>query len=125
MLKQENAIATVAVKEIAPARKFYEEILGLRLVHTEQDLALTYEAGAGQLLVYQSDYARTNQATAVTWDLGDRLMTTVNELRNKGVKFEHYDLPDMKRDGDLHIAHGMKAAWFKDPDGNIHALMGS
>jgi hypothetical protein len=43
----------------------------------------------------------------------------VQELKTKGVTFEHYDMPDMVREGDIHVFGDMKVAWFKDPDGNI------
>jgi hypothetical protein len=43
----------------------------------------------------------------------------VRALKAKGVTFEHYDMPDTKREGDIHVSGDMKAAWFKDPDGNI------
>jgi len=43
----------------------------------------------------------------------------VDSLRSKGVAFEHYDMPGVKREGDVHVGHGMRVAWFKDPDGNI------
>jgi hypothetical protein len=48
----------------------------------------------------------------------------VKGLRERGVAFEHYDMPEMNREGDIHIAGSMKTAWFKDPDGNILCLMG-
>jgi hypothetical protein len=47
----------------------------------------------------------------------------VQSLKGKGVTFEHYDMPGMTLKGDIHVANRMKAAWFKDPDGNIHALV--
>jgi hypothetical protein len=43
----------------------------------------------------------------------------VRALKAKGVTFEHYDMPDTKREGDIHVSGDMKAAWFEDPDGNI------
>jgi hypothetical protein len=43
----------------------------------------------------------------------------VRALKDKGVEFEHYDMPDTKRVGDVHVSGEMKVAWFKDPDGNI------
>jgi hypothetical protein len=43
----------------------------------------------------------------------------VRDLKAKGITFEHYDMPDMKREGDVHIGGDMKVAWVKDPDGNI------
>lgn len=68
--------------------------------------------------MYRSEFAGTNKATAMTWTLGDELEKTVKELKTKGVSFEHYDMPGLKREGDLHVGDGMKVAWFKDPDGN-------
>jgi catechol 2,3-dioxygenase-like lactoylglutathione lyase family enzyme len=118
-----DAIATVAVRDINVAKKFYEGTLGLRLVHTQDSEALTYESGASKILVYRSQYAGTNKATAATWPVGEDIERIVQALKAKGVSFEHYDMPGMTRKGDVHVAEGMKAAWFKDPDGNIHALV--
>ncbi len=47
----------------------------------------------------------------------------VRSLKGRGVTFEHYDVPKMTRQGDVHVAGPMKAAWFKDPDGNIFSLV--
>ncbi len=74
--------------------------------------------------MYRSQYAGTNKATAVTWEVGERLADVVKELKSKGVKFEHYDMPGMTLDGDIHKGGDMKIAWFKDPDGNILNLVG-
>ena len=52
------------------------------------------------------------------------LEDVVNALKAKGVTFEHYDFPGMKREGDLHVTGNSRAAWFKDPDGNILAIVG-
>ena len=125
MLATKSATATVAVRDLAVARKFYEGVLGLTLTHTEGEEALTFTAGGTELLVYRSQYAGTNQATAVTWEAGADVVAVVDSLKEKGVKFEHYDMPDMKREGDIYGSVGMRVAWFKDPDGNIHALVGT
>ena len=77
------------------------------------------ESGNTTLNVYTSRYAGTNKATAVTWTVGDKIEETVRALKAKGVTFEHYDMPGMKVEGDIHIGGDMKVAWFKDPDGNI------
>ena len=58
----------------------------------------------------------------MTWIVGKDLEKIVEDLRAKGVRFEHYDLPNTTRQGDVHIAGDNKLSWFKDPDGNIHAL---
>jgi hypothetical protein len=53
------------------------------------------------------------------------LETLVKALKAKGIGFEHYDMPGVTRKGDIHVAGSLKNAWFKDPDGNIHALVSS
>lgn len=123
MLSDHEAMATVAVRDIDRAAQFYEKILGLKLIHSEGGEAFTYQTGASTLLVYRSEFAGTNKATAVTWSVGDELDESVRALREKGVTFEHYDMPDMRLEGDVHVSEGMRVAWFKDPDGNIHALI--
>jgi catechol 2,3-dioxygenase-like lactoylglutathione lyase family enzyme len=119
MLQDKDAVANLAVKNMDAARKFYEGTLGLQPIDSMGDDMVAYRSGATTVNVYRSDYAGTNKATAVTWAVGDGIERVVRELKAKGVAFEHYDLPDMQRDGDLHIGDGMKVAWFKDPDGNI------
>lgn len=122
MLGDRDAIATVAVKDVTAARKFYEGTLGLKPMPSQEKSVLSYKAGASTLLVYESGYAGTNQATAVTWGVGD-VEGTVRDLKGKGVAFEHYDLPGTTRQGDVHVAGKTRVAWFKDPDGNIHSLV--
>jgi catechol 2,3-dioxygenase-like lactoylglutathione lyase family enzyme len=125
MLGRHDVGATLAVADIAAARSFYEDTLGLTPA-MEMDGAVVYSAGNSRLLVYRSDYAGTNGATAATWEVGDELDTIVDALRGKGVTFEHYDdLPGVTRDGDLHDFGGVRGVWFKDPDGNIIAVMES
>jgi catechol 2,3-dioxygenase-like lactoylglutathione lyase family enzyme len=123
MLGDHNAIATVGVKDIKRAKEFYEGTLGLKPTDDGEPSTAVYRAGNATMFVYESQYAGTNEATAVTWDVGGEVEELVKTLAGKGVKFEHYDFPETKREGDLHISHGMKLAWFKDPDGNIHAVM--
>jgi catechol 2,3-dioxygenase-like lactoylglutathione lyase family enzyme len=123
MLRDTNAAATIAVKDIEKAGQFYEETLGLPLTGTEGDSVRSYRSGKSTILVYQSRYAGTNQATAATWIVGDGIEEVVRTLKGKGVSFEHYDLPDTTRKGDLHVSGDTKVAWFKDPDGNILSIV--
>jgi catechol 2,3-dioxygenase-like lactoylglutathione lyase family enzyme len=122
MLGNKDAIATVAVRRIETARKFYEGTLGLKPVPTGEAGVMTYESGKASVLVYESQYAGTNKATAVTWAV-ENLEEVVRGLKAKGIRFEHYDLPGTTRQGDVHGTGNTKAAWFKDPDGNILALV--
>ena len=119
MLGNKDAAANIAVKNLEKAKKFYEEILGLTQIGAEGQEVIVYESGNSTINVYQSQYAGTNQATAVTWTVGADIENIVQALKAKGITFEHYDMPDMKREGDIHVAGDMKVAWFKDPDGNI------
>jgi catechol 2,3-dioxygenase-like lactoylglutathione lyase family enzyme len=123
VLGNKNAIATVAVKDIKAAARFYEGTLGLKAIEGPEPSVRSYKAGSSTLLVYESQYAGSNQATAVNWPVGGDLERIAQELKAKGVAFEHYDMPGITRQGDLHVAGEMKVAWFKDPDGNIHSLM--
>ena len=123
MLAAKDSMATVAVKDLDVAKRFYEGTLGLRPTAAQQPETLTYQAGNTRLLVYRSQYAGSNRATAATWIIGNDIERVVQGLRGKGVGFEHYDLPGLTLKGDVHEGAGMKAAWFKDPDGNIHALV--
>lgn len=125
MLGSKDAVANLAVKDLRAARKFYEGTLGLKPVREDGDEFIVYESGRSTLNVYRSNYAGTNKATAVTWGVGDDVEGVVRDLKAKGVKFEHYDMPDMKREGDIHIGGDMKVAWFKDPDGNILNIVNS
>jgi catechol 2,3-dioxygenase-like lactoylglutathione lyase family enzyme len=123
MLGDMKAAATVAVKDLAAAKRFYETTLGLKPISADGQEAVSYATGSSKLVVYRSQFAGTNQATAVTWNVGDQIDSMVRDLKSKGVAFEQYDLPMMKHEGDVHVAGGTRAAWFKDPDGNIHGLV--
>jgi catechol 2,3-dioxygenase-like lactoylglutathione lyase family enzyme len=121
MLGEQPVAATIAVSNIERAREFYEGVLGLTVT---QDLggAIIYGSGNSAAFVYVSEFAGTNKATSATWGVGDAFDDVVQALRGKGVTFEHYDdLPETSRDGDVHsfADSGMRAVWFKDPDGNI------
>ena len=122
MLGSTNAVATLAVTDIDRAKRFYEGKLGLTSLASPEPAVLLLESGTSKLIVYASEYAGTNKATAATWTVKD-VESTVNELKRKGVTFEHYDFPGVTMQGDVHIMGKSKAAWFKDPDGNILAIV--
>src|SRR5687767_5570997 len=123
MLSDKDVMATIAVKDIKVATRFYEETLGLKRFATEGPGAVVYKSGMTTLFVYESGYAGTNRATAATWVVGEGFDGVVQTLQQKGATFEHYDnLPGTTRQGDVHVAGKVKLAWLKDPDGNILAL---
>jgi catechol 2,3-dioxygenase-like lactoylglutathione lyase family enzyme len=123
MLGRHDVGATLAVSDFEAARTFYEATLGLTPL-MEMDGAAIYASGNSRLLVYQSEYAGTNRATAATWATGGQFDSVVNDLRAKGIAFEHYDdLPGTTREGDIHTMGEMRGVWLKDPDGNILSVI--
>lgn len=123
MLGDREAVATIPVKDLKTARRFYEETLGLEPAGDEDPEYSAYRSGSSSILVYRSQYAGTNKATAVTWPVGDAVEDIVRALKAKGVTFERYDMPGTTRKGDVHVTGDHKAAWFKDPDGNIIGIV--
>jgi len=118
MLADADAMATIAVKDLNVAKKFYGDTLGLPPAGNDQQGVASYKSGKSVIIVYESQFAGTNKATSATWAVDDA-EAVVNALKAKGVSFEHYDLPGLTRKGDLHVAGTFKGAWLKDPDGNI------
>lgn len=122
MLSDCTPIATLPTADFARARKFYEDTLGLTPAKEggEEMGGIMYKCGGGQLFVYQSEYAGTNKATAVTFDVSDdKFDAEVDSLRKKGITFQTFEYEGMEWKDDVMIAGGMKAVWFNDPDGNI------
>jgi catechol 2,3-dioxygenase-like lactoylglutathione lyase family enzyme len=119
MLADRNAMATIAVKDMDRARGFYGGTLGLTKTGPENGEVQVYKSGSTTIVVYRSDFAGTNKATSATWGVGEELNKIVVALKRAGVKFEHYDMAGGRREGDVHVFGDFRAAWFKDPDGNI------
>lgn len=128
MLANTEAMATIAVRDIAAAREFYGNVLGLQenpIGGDAEGEVLSYLSGSSRIMVYKSEFAGTNKATSATWTVADEIGEIVAALKAKGVAFEHYEMPGLQLDGDIHVGGGMKVAWFKDPDGNILSIAGN
>ncbi|HEX2163196.1 MAG TPA: VOC family protein [Thermoanaerobaculia bacterium] len=123
MLGEKRALATVAVKDLAAGERFYAQTLGLEVTGREGSETVTFKAGDSEMLLYRSELAGGNRATAVTWIVGADLEKVVEQLDSKGVEFQHYDLPGMSLTGHVHSAGDLRVAWFTDPEGNIHSLV--
>jgi catechol 2,3-dioxygenase-like lactoylglutathione lyase family enzyme len=119
MLANKDAMATIAVKDLAAAKNFYVQKLGFSPTGTEGASVVTLRSGNSTVVIYESQFAGTNKATSATWGVGNEMDSIVGSLKKEGVPFEHYDTPGLRREGDVHVAGEFKAAWFKDPDGNI------
>ena len=119
MLSDHDSSAIVAVSDLARARTFYSDVLGLEFAEQPSgDMPLVYRTGATKLVVYPSEYAGSNKANAVVCGVGEDLDAIVADLERKGAEFAHY--PDIGRlEGNIHRAGGAKLVWVKDPDGNL------
>lgn len=122
MLQKSPMYAYIPVKDVERARQFYEQKLGFK-PKDEVAGGVVYEFGQHTAcFLYPTPNAGTSKASQAFWQVED-VEREVQELRARGVKFEDYDLPGMKtRDGILE-AGGARTAWFKDPDGNIMAIV--
>jgi predicted enzyme related to lactoylglutathione lyase len=129
MLTNAPIYAVLPCVDVSRARNFYEQVLGLKPAEMpgvdEADMGggALYECGAGtRLLVYQRPEPTKAEHTAAGWMVPD-LEAVVDQLIDKGVKMEVYDMPGVEFDERGIATDGsMKSAWFKDPEGNILAL---
>ena len=122
MLQKSPMYAYLPARDIARARQFYEQKLGFV---PKRDVAggIAYEcAGGTGCFLYPTPNAGTSAASQAFWQVAD-VEREVAELKAKGVTFEHYEMPGMK-DG-IATAGGARTAWFKDPEGNILAIVES
>ena len=123
MLGKADATPMIAVKDLDRARKFYEEKLGLKAKETMGGEVFEVESGDTRFEVYRSEFAGTNKATALNFEVDD-IEDEVNTLKEKGIFFEKYDVQGLTPKGDFYEGEGgFKTAWFKDPDGNILSLI--
>jgi catechol 2,3-dioxygenase-like lactoylglutathione lyase family enzyme len=121
MLGKADATPMLAVRDVDRARQFYSEKLGFDTQDEMGGDVVTLKGGNTDITVYRSEFAGTNKATALTFDVDD-IEAEVRELKDKGIFFEQYDVEGLTPKGDIYEGEGMKTAWFKDPDGNILGL---
>src|SRR5256714_15404454 len=106
MIGKADATPMIAVKDLDRARQFYEDTLGLKTKDEWGGEGATLKSGDTVINVYRSEFAGTNKATALTFDVDD-IETEVRELKDKGILIVHYDLPGLKQQGDIHVGEGM------------------
>ena len=122
MLNDCRVTANVPAADLDRARRFYEDVLGLKPVD-ENPGGLVYTTGSGtSFFLYLTDYAGQAGHTIAQWHVDD-VDAEVKDLKAKGLRFERYDLPGVTWEDDIATMEGMgKAAWFKDSEGNIMCL---
>lgn len=122
MFKNIHAFASFSVDDLDKASDFYGKLLGLDTELNKEWGMLTLKfAGGGELMIYQKDNHEPASYTALNFPVKD-VEKTVNELTEKGIKFEQY--PEFKTDRKgISREWGMEIAWFKDPAGNIISVL--
>ena len=124
MLQNSPLYAYIPAKDVSRARRFYEDKLGLK-PGKEVAGGVVYEFGKGTAaFLYPTPNAGTSRASQAYWQVED-IEREVAELKKRGVKFEDYDMPGMKTENGIFTGGGARAAWFRDSEGNILAIIQS
>lgn len=121
MISECNLVPTIPTKDLARSRRFYEEVLGLKVEGEDAGVGVWYRCGSGIAYLYETPFAGTAQHTLASIE-SDHIDDDIRELRDKGVSFETYDMPGVDWQGDVAVMDGKKGVWFKDPAGNILAM---
>ncbi len=122
MLQNSPIIPYIPVSDLQRARKFYEEVIGFTpTMETNGGIVYTC-GGATEVFMYVSQGAGTSQASQAFFNVKD-IKAEMAELRGRGLTFEHYDFPGMKMEDGIMTGGGAMAAWFKDSEGNIMAII--
>jgi catechol 2,3-dioxygenase-like lactoylglutathione lyase family enzyme len=117
MLKSYRMQATLPVADLARARAFYAEKLGLTPTW-EVPTGVIYECGEGTRFVLSPMQTRPAGHTQMSFVVPD-LVAEVKELKSRGVVFEEYNTPGAKTVDSIADRGALKAAWFKDTEGNL------
>lgn len=107
----------LTVFDMNRARKFYEEVLSLKIIEAHEE-GVKYECGNGtKLFIYPREFSKDDR-TAAGFEVDD-VEIVVKNLRDKGVVFEEYDMPNLKTVDGIFTMGSKKYAWFKDTEGNL------
>jgi predicted enzyme related to lactoylglutathione lyase len=121
MLTNRPSIAILPVTNLERARRFYAVNLGLRESQTVKSPpdAIVFETGGGaKIELLKREQPTKAEHTALSFEVDD-IEREVKELEHRGVRFEDYDMPGLVTERHIAQTNGDRAAWFKDPEGNI------
>ena len=123
MLKDTKAFSGFSANDIPKAKQFYQDTLGLDVTENNGMLTLKFTNGA-QVIIYPKPNHTPATFTVLNFPV-DNVEKAVDDLTAKGVKFEHYDMPQLKTDekGIVRGNGGPTIAWFTDPAGNILSVL--
>lgn len=124
MVALSKITATVPVTDMTRSKDFYENKLGLKVsTMTTPPDGVLYEGSDGSYFYLYQRPAAPAEHTLASFMVSD-LVAAVTDLSQKGVVFEHYDLPNLKTDAmGIFTMSNAKSAWFKDPDGHVFSLL--
>jgi len=125
MLEDGRVATRIPAQDLARARRFYAEKLGLE-PSEERPGGLLYRCSAGEFALFESGGSSPGTFTQMGWEVDD-VDAVVAELRQRGVTFEDVDVPGLRTvDGIAEVAgnypskgSGERAAWFRDSEGNM------
>ena len=120
MLRTAPIRAYIPASDVARARRFYEETVGL-VPKLDYAGGVVYECGGTEVFLYPTPNAGTSRASQAFWQVDD-VEAEVAELKARGVVFEEYDLPGVTMENGIATGGGARTAWFKDTEGNIMAI---
>ena len=120
MLRNAPIRAYIPASDVSRARKFYEDVVGLK-PREEYAGGVIYECGGTEVFLYLTPNAGTSKASQAYWEVDD-VESEVADLKARGVKFEEYEMPGVTMKNSIATGGGAKTAWFKDTEGNILAV---
>ena len=120
-LVRSQVTCMLPVKDLARARRFYEQQLGLEPGQAKPDGKFVYRCGGTDLALFPKAEGTKAEHTAISFQVPD-ITRAVAELKGRGVRFADYDLPGLKTVEHVCVLGSEKAAWFEDTEGNILCL---
>jgi catechol 2,3-dioxygenase-like lactoylglutathione lyase family enzyme len=109
------------VKDLARARRFYEDALGLEPLGAKPDGKFVYRCGGTELALFPKPEGTKAEHTVLSFKVDD-IGAAIAQLKARGVRFADSDLPGLKTVEHVCVLGSEKAAWFEDPEGNILCL---
>ena len=116
-----NIVAFVTIFDVARAKSFYRDTLGLTLVSEEPPFALVFDANGTMVRLAMGKELPKVPGTVLGWQVPE-IRSAVGELKSAGVRFERFDGMKQDETGIWTSPNGAKVAWFRDPDGNILSI---
>ncbi len=122
MLTDSTVTANIPASDLGRARDFYADVLGLTPSGESPGGLVFTTAGGTAFNLYETEHAGKAGHTIAQWHVAD-VAAEVAALSERGLAFEHYDLPGVTWEGDVAAMAGFgHAAWFKDSEGNVMCL---